>query len=206
MGLRVQYPRLDGRRHHLRFAVNNDYAELDRILQEGDEVAVIPPVAGGEGELVRLTHDCIAAAELVSLVAHAGCGGIVSFEGIVRAEKSTSGSLEALGSVYWRDGSRFGWIGSVLNRSRSSRFTKRRWRPSPGTPGDRRMFRGHRGRRRAWRAAAFEACRHITESIKKDVPIWNCGPGAKPAGPSRRRTGTLIHLVDRAPPDACHST
>ena len=28
-------------------AVNQSYAELDRVVREGDEVALIPPVAGG---------------------------------------------------------------------------------------------------------------------------------------------------------------
>ena len=28
-------------------AVNAEYAELDRVLADGDEVALIPPVAGG---------------------------------------------------------------------------------------------------------------------------------------------------------------
>jgi molybdopterin converting factor subunit 1 len=28
-------------------AVNAEYAELDRVLADGDEVAIIPPVAGG---------------------------------------------------------------------------------------------------------------------------------------------------------------
>ena len=30
-----------------RLAVNCEYASLDRLLQEGDEVAIIPPVSGG---------------------------------------------------------------------------------------------------------------------------------------------------------------
>jgi molybdopterin converting factor subunit 1 len=30
-----------------RIAVNNEYAMNDRILQQGDEVAIIPPVSGG---------------------------------------------------------------------------------------------------------------------------------------------------------------
>lgn len=29
------------------FAVNRNYVSSDRVLQEGDEVALIPPVAGG---------------------------------------------------------------------------------------------------------------------------------------------------------------
>lgn len=31
----------------LRYAVNEDYAPGDRLLRDGDEVALIPPVAGG---------------------------------------------------------------------------------------------------------------------------------------------------------------
>ena len=31
----------------LRFAVNNEYATEDLLLQENDEVALIPPVSGG---------------------------------------------------------------------------------------------------------------------------------------------------------------
>jgi len=31
----------------LRYAVNEDYVKADSVLKEGDEVALIPPVAGG---------------------------------------------------------------------------------------------------------------------------------------------------------------
>jgi molybdopterin converting factor small subunit len=33
----------------LRCAVNEDFASLDRVLMPGDEVAFLPPVAGGLG-------------------------------------------------------------------------------------------------------------------------------------------------------------
>jgi molybdopterin converting factor subunit 1 len=42
-----RYPALAGHARSLRFAVNGEYAKDDRVLGEGDEVAVIPPVAGG---------------------------------------------------------------------------------------------------------------------------------------------------------------
>ena len=42
-----RYPALAGHARSLRFAVNGEYAKDDRVLEEGDEVAVIPPVAGG---------------------------------------------------------------------------------------------------------------------------------------------------------------
>ncbi len=31
-------------------AVNQEYARLDTVLQDGDEVALLPPVSGGMGE------------------------------------------------------------------------------------------------------------------------------------------------------------
>jgi molybdopterin converting factor subunit 1 len=31
----------------LRVAVNHDYSDNDRVLVDGDEVAILPPVAGG---------------------------------------------------------------------------------------------------------------------------------------------------------------
>lgn len=43
----ARYPALAGHARSLRFAVNGEYAKDDRLLGEGDEVAVIPPVAGG---------------------------------------------------------------------------------------------------------------------------------------------------------------
>jgi len=44
--LRTQYPALAGLRS-LAVAVNNEYAAEDVALHERDEIALIPPVAGG---------------------------------------------------------------------------------------------------------------------------------------------------------------
>ncbi len=42
------YPALrNGFKNSLLFAVNREYAAGDEILNEGDELAVIPPVSGG---------------------------------------------------------------------------------------------------------------------------------------------------------------
>ncbi len=51
--LAALYDELDKRhgfglaRDHLRAAVNDEFAEWDRALHEGDRVVFIPPVAGG---------------------------------------------------------------------------------------------------------------------------------------------------------------
>ncbi|HEX8424971.1 MoaD/ThiS family protein [Hymenobacter sp.] len=44
--LRTQYPAL-GQLSSLAVAVNNEYAEDTQLLHERDEIALIPPVAGG---------------------------------------------------------------------------------------------------------------------------------------------------------------
>ena len=42
-----RYPDLNIRLPHYRFAVNREFAGLDQTLQDGAELAVIPPVSGG---------------------------------------------------------------------------------------------------------------------------------------------------------------
>lgn len=44
-----RYPALEATLARARFAVNREYATGDDLLREGDEVAFIPPVAGGTG-------------------------------------------------------------------------------------------------------------------------------------------------------------
>jgi molybdopterin synthase sulfur carrier subunit len=44
--LKNSYPDL-GRLSSIAVAVNSEYAEDDQALQQGDEIAIIPPVSGG---------------------------------------------------------------------------------------------------------------------------------------------------------------
>ncbi len=42
-----QFPILRDWLPHIRVAINLEYSQTDAALQEGDEIALIPPVAGG---------------------------------------------------------------------------------------------------------------------------------------------------------------
>lgn len=42
-----EYPQLEPWRHLTRFGVNLAFVPADTILQDGDEVVLIPPVSGG---------------------------------------------------------------------------------------------------------------------------------------------------------------
>jgi molybdopterin synthase catalytic subunit/molybdopterin converting factor small subunit len=67
----------------LLYAVNKEYAEPDRALSEGDEVAVIPPVSGGACLLSAKPLDLGAA---VAEVADDRAGAIATFVGTTRVE------------------------------------------------------------------------------------------------------------------------
>ncbi len=45
--LAEKYPGLEPMRETLAFAVNEEYARGDALVEPGDEVAVLPPVSGG---------------------------------------------------------------------------------------------------------------------------------------------------------------
>ena len=44
--LEEKYPRLNQLGSYM-IAVNNEYASVNEVIHEGDEVAIIPPVSGG---------------------------------------------------------------------------------------------------------------------------------------------------------------
>jgi MoaE-MoaD fusion protein len=67
----------------LLYAVNKEYAERDRPLADGDEVALIPPVSGGAFRLSAAPLDLGAA---VAEVADERAGAIATFIGTTRIE------------------------------------------------------------------------------------------------------------------------
>jgi MoaE-MoaD fusion protein len=67
----------------LLYAVNQEYAERDQPLAEGDEVAVIPPVSGGA---FRLSEAPLDLASVVAEVADERAGAVATFQGTVRRQ------------------------------------------------------------------------------------------------------------------------
>ena len=65
----------------LLYAVNKEYASPDRRLSEGDEVALIPPVSGGE---FRLTAEPIDVEAVIAEVADDQAGAVATFLGTTR--------------------------------------------------------------------------------------------------------------------------
>jgi molybdopterin converting factor small subunit len=45
--LAAEFPELANYERSISSAVNADYAKMDQVLSDGDEVAFLPPVSGG---------------------------------------------------------------------------------------------------------------------------------------------------------------
>jgi MoaE-MoaD fusion protein len=67
----------------LLYAVNKEYAERDRPLADGDEVAVIPPVSGGA---FRLSAEPLSLDAVVAEVRSDNAGAIATFVGTTRQQ------------------------------------------------------------------------------------------------------------------------
>ncbi len=70
----------------VRMAVNRDYADPDTPLSSGDELALVPPVSGGEQDRVhvRITDGPLSLESLAGLVSRPEAGAIVTFQGTTR--------------------------------------------------------------------------------------------------------------------------
>jgi molybdopterin synthase catalytic subunit len=88
--LTVDHPRLAGYTGSLLYAINQEFADPENPLADGDEVAFIPPVSGGtpEGEgkfapfLISATP--LDPAPLLAYVQTPDDGAVVSFAGVAR--------------------------------------------------------------------------------------------------------------------------
>jgi len=165
----ADHPAIDRMRRASRIMLNHDYADLDRVLRDGDEVALIPPVSGGSDEF-RLTEQPIDPQRLSDLVASPRAGAIATFAGTVRDHARGRGVLvleyEAYAEAAEKALARIGaeireqWdVEAVAIWHRTGRLAV--GEVSVGIA----VSSAHR-------AEAFDACRYAIERIKVVVPIW----------------------------------
>ena len=153
----------------LAIAVNRNYAARGSILQNGDEVALLPPVSGGSAS-VALVRARIDAGPLADTVKQGEDGAVVLFDGIVR--NNTRGrrtlflfyeayeemALSQMQSLAEQAIAAYG-VRQVLLVHRLGRLDV----------GETSVFIAVSS---AHRAQAFDACRWLIDTLKKTVPIW----------------------------------
>jgi len=169
--LAERYPTL-GAALGVRLAVNRQYVALDRVLSEGDEVAVIPPVSGGaDSPRVRLTREPIDVAEFVAELRDDADGAVASFVGTVRSETADGRTLRGL-QYHAYETMATEQLNAIRNRAiakfdiRDAAIVHRLGQLNLGEASVAVVVVS------AHRAAAFDACRWIIDEVKIDVPIW----------------------------------
>jgi MoaE-MoaD fusion protein len=69
-------------------AVNREYADSDQVLDAGDELALIPPVSGGEGVSAatwsRVSAEPLSLDSLAQRVRDPRAGAVITFSGVTR--------------------------------------------------------------------------------------------------------------------------
>ncbi len=168
-----EQPRLAGMRRSVMLMVNQEYVRPDRALEDGDEVAFIPPVSGGDlglADLFRITDEEIDPREVERMVAGPDVGAVVTFTGTVRdnarGQDVVALDYEAYPPAAEKMLARIG--AEIADRWPSARvsITHRTGRLEPSEVSVViAVASPHRD-------AAFAAAAYAIERIKEIVPIW----------------------------------
>lgn len=172
-------PLIEAMRSSIAISVNQEYAAEDRVLREGDEVGLLPPVSGGLADSgssetqnieVQIVREHIDTEAVVRRLKRSSDGAVVIFDGIVRDntrgrrtlyldyEAYEAMALKQMESLATEARTRFAVRGvSIIHRLGRLEIVE--------TSVLIVIAAAHRG-------AAFEACRWIIDTVKKTVPIW----------------------------------
>jgi MoaE-MoaD fusion protein len=151
-------------------AVNQQYAHASQELHMDDEVALLPPVSGGAPSRIELTHDVIDAKKITDALKTGEDGAVTVFDGIVRNNTRGRQTLYLEYSAY--DAMALAQMQQLAAEAiakfgvRDVAVVHRLGRLEVGETSILiAVASAHRG-------AAFEACRWLIDTIKKQVPIW----------------------------------
>ena len=169
-----QTPGLKAMLPSMAIAVNQEYSKADRILREGDEVGLLPPVSGGSQSEnpteVSIIRERIDADLVMARLKRPQDGAVAVFDGIVRDNTRGRRTLYLDYEAY--EAMALAQMQSLAAEA-CSRFAVR------AVSIIHRLGRLEIGETSvlivvasAHRAAAFDACRWIIDTLKKTVPIW----------------------------------
>lgn len=183
-------PALAGSREVVRFARNRGYSAAETRLEDGDELVLIPPVAGGSDD--TLLHiairgepiDDAVITQLRNLVPTAADGAVVVFVGQTRETPGTPAPGEEQAAAQ-HEGERVDRLEYEAFEEMALDVLRAIGAEIDGRFGVRRLAIVHRSgsvavgeasvvivAAAAHRAAAFDAARYAIEELKARAPIW----------------------------------
>ena len=176
-------PRLEKFLSSIATSVNQEYASAETRLHAGDEIALLPPVSGGSGDAakpdggngsdssrVAIVRETINPQEILAWLKRPEDGAVVVFEGIVRNHSRGRRTLyldyEAYEPMAFKQMKSLAEQALAQFQVREVAIVHRLGRLEIGeTSVLIAVVSAHR-------AAAFEACRWLIDSLKRSVPIW----------------------------------
>jgi molybdopterin converting factor subunit 1 len=163
-------------------AINREYAPASAPVREQDEIALVPPVSGGEGPVrsVRVTGEPLDVAALAAAVRDSRAGAVVLFEGVTREvgaleyEAYAEMAAERLRAIGEEESARHGLCAVALeHRTGTVPLGEPSVVVAASAP--------HRGE-------AFAGARALIDRVKAEAPIWKVEVTREGA---RRVGGTL---------------
>jgi MoaE-MoaD fusion protein len=166
------FPRLNGLVSSLAISINQTYVPMSSVLHEGDEVALLPPVSGGGSfdPLIKIVREAIVPHEIVAPMERPEDGAVVVFDGIVRNHSRNRCTLYLDYDAYEEMAlKQMRWLAEEAQSKFAIRNLALVHRLGRLEIGESSVFIAVFS---AHRAAAFEACRWLIDTLKKTVPIW----------------------------------
>jgi molybdopterin converting factor subunit 1 len=173
-------PQLKDSLASLAVAVNQQYAGLETELKDDDEVALLPPVSGGSGDAevgryVSSVHASIVrapidASQVLARIKRGDDGAAVVFEGVVRNQTRGRKTLyldyEAYEDMALQQMEGLAEQALRQFQIRHVALVHRLGRLEIGETSVLIVVAS------AHRAAAFDGCRWLIDTLKRTVPIW----------------------------------
>jgi molybdopterin converting factor subunit 1 len=164
-----EIPRLKEALASLAVAVNQEYAGAETVLRSDDEVALLPPVSGGTGKAATVRGP-IETRGVLDRIKRGEDGAAVVFEGVVRNQTRGRRTLyldyEAYEEMALQQMEGLAAQALKQFQVRDVALVHRLGRLEIGETSVLIVVAS------AHRAAAFEACRWLIDTLKRTVPIW----------------------------------
>jgi molybdopterin synthase catalytic subunit len=155
----------------MRFAVNGEFASLEDLVRPGDELDVIPPVAGGsQGPIAGIQSEPLSIDAAMREVLHSAAGAVAIFTGVVRdhsdGHRVSRLDYEAHPELALKELRRV--LAKIAEEAPEVRLSVHH-RVGQLQVGDLAIVIAASA---PHRADAFDACRAAIDRIKETVPIW----------------------------------
>jgi len=164
-----QIPRLKDSLASLAVAVNQQYAAPETELKADDEVALLPPVSGGSGR-ASIVREPIDTEGVLKRIKHGEDGAAVVFEGVVRNQTRGRKTLYLDYEAYEQMAlDQMEGLAEQALKQFQVREVAMIHRLGRLEIGETSVLIAVAS---AHRAAAFDACRWLIDTLKRTVPIW----------------------------------